>query len=114
MVPTVGRIVLVRSPAFLGECPAIVTAVYDGGVSINCRVFTNEPGDNYIPLIMGLGPQELSSVKWGWRWPPRDDITTPEKIRAFKEALARSVFDLTPDTPAGEPDASGIPGVEPQ
>lgn len=93
MTPTVGTIVLVRSPVFIGECPGIVTAVI--GELINCRVFTNEANDNYVPLICGLQAQDESSVGWGWR-----------------HALVES--KPTPNTDEGTQDASGLPGVEPQ
>lgn len=71
--PTVGRIVWVRNPAFEGECPAIVTRSYIGISELYCnvRVFTNTSEN---PLFLsGVGPQQESSQKWGWRWPPRAD-----------------------------------------
>jgi hypothetical protein len=68
VIPTLGRIVLVRSPAFIGECPAIVVAVV--GPLINVRAFTN---DHSSPMFLqGVQSQADSSQQWGWRWPPRD------------------------------------------
>jgi hypothetical protein len=70
LMPTLGRIVLVRSPQFIGELPGIVTAVFSGeGHAINVRVFTNnEDSPCYCAAIQ---PQDESSEGWGWRWPPR-------------------------------------------
>jgi hypothetical protein len=61
--------VLVRSPAFIGECPAIVVAIVNTSL-INVRVFTN---DHSSPMFLqGVQAQADSSQQWGWRWPPRD------------------------------------------
>jgi hypothetical protein len=68
---TVGRIVLVRSSAFQGECPALVSAVFeaeDGDDACNAYAFTNTVG---IQFLTALRTQSESSNGWGWRWPPR-------------------------------------------
>jgi hypothetical protein len=63
--------VLVKSPAFIGECPGVVTAVYGGGedASVNVHVFTNA-GERLF--LVAMGAQSESSLGWGWRWPPRE------------------------------------------
>jgi hypothetical protein len=117
--PSIGRIVWVRSPAFVGECPAIITAVFNGGDStyINCRVFTNQDDGTYggaaCPLITSLQMQDESSVGWGWRWPPE----VVAKIMRDIPQAELDAMDLRPgaigyDTENG--DASGLPGAEPE
>ena len=64
---------LVRSPAFIGECPGIVTRVY-AGVSelyVDVRVFTNDTANP--AHLAAVQPQSESSLKNGWRWPERGD-----------------------------------------
>lgn len=73
MRASIGRIVLVKSPTFTGECAAIVTKVVvgeDGIEIINVRVFTDV--DSIVPHLQRLQPQSESHVGWGWRWPPRE------------------------------------------
>lgn len=70
--PTIGRIVLVKSTAFFGECPAIVVMTYKGVQDhcINVRVFTND--DESPTLLCAVPPQGENSLGFGWRWPPRE------------------------------------------
>jgi hypothetical protein len=92
MKPTVGRIVLVKSSAFLGECPAIVTAIYPCSVQqrdlrlINVRVFTNNESD-LCPLLTGIGQQSDSLMGWGWRWPSYEEPTPNSDIPADPACL---------------------------
>jgi hypothetical protein len=91
VTPTLGRIVFVRSPAFIGECPAIVVGVDRADGLINVRVFTN---DHQAPMfIQGVMQQQESSQRWGWRWPPRDVIAPPDGVappaQSAEEQLAR-------------------------
>jgi hypothetical protein len=69
MKVTVGRVVLVKSVLFHGECPGIVTAVVDiaGLQYLNVHVFSNDT--SHSELLVNVGPQ-LSDSRYGWRWPP--------------------------------------------
>jgi hypothetical protein len=65
--PAVGDVVLVRSSAFQGECPAIVITAKQnyGRVLLSVRVFTDvEGGTHYLSSVL---PQSESSNGWGWR-----------------------------------------------
>lgn len=85
-LPTIGRIVLARSPKFQGEFPAIVVRTY-AGVSeehVDVQVFTDE--DCGTLFLSAIAPQSESSKQWGWRWPPRVESTAGGT--AFAEASA--------------------------
>jgi hypothetical protein len=66
-----GRIVWVKSPLFLHECPGIIVGVFDEALGIiNITVFTPGGGLDYVP---GSHPQDPREGCFGWRWPPRED-----------------------------------------
>jgi hypothetical protein len=93
MKPTPGRIVFVRSPAFVGEYPAVVVKSYAGVSEQYCDVRVFTASTDTPPYLQAIGPQSESSEKWGWRWPPRLEGDALNRAD-------RSVPENVPHTPA--------------
>lgn len=90
---SVGRIVLVKSPRFLGELPAIVVSVFDRYLGIvNAQIFTNNQNQS-VMYVSNLRPQSSDDEGWGWRYPPRESAEQTQSQHAVavsaQEQLAR-------------------------
>lgn len=90
MIPTIGRIVLVKNPNKVvngsTEFPAIITSVISGEM-INCRVF--EDNNENPPWYTSVSPKEHNPGYPGvsWRWPPRAEEQKMELTATMEIAL---------------------------